>query len=104
MELGAVGGNCNCNRDPDRLGVEEKGNDDAHVDGMMVVGEEGLPRLTVSLTRPPSSSRRSVSADSLEVVATRRPYARWDMKRRARSSASVCMVPGMMIFRYMLPS
>lgn len=64
----------------------------------------GLPRFTVSLTRPPSSSSRSVSADSLEVVAMSRPYARWDMKRKATSSASVCMVTGTMIFRYMLPS
>ena len=64
----------------------------------------GLPRFTVSLMRPPSNSSRRVSADSLEVVAIRRPYARWDMKRSDTSSASVCMVTGMMILRYMLPS
>lgn len=72
--------------------------------GTSTMNHGGLPRLTVSLTRPPSSSSRRVSADSLEVVAMSRPYARWDMKRSATSSASVCMVTGMMIFRYMLPS
>lgn len=32
-----------------------------------------LPKLTVSLTFPPSNSRRRVSADSEEVVAMSRP-------------------------------
>lgn len=42
-----------------------------------VVGEgdggHTIPRLTVSLTRPPSNSSLSVSAESREVVAIRRP-------------------------------
>lgn len=68
------------------------------------MGRSVLPRFTVSLMRPPSSSSRRVSADSLEVVAISRPYALWDIKRSDTSSASVCMVTGMMILRYMLPS
>lgn len=41
------------------------------------LGEAGLghtiPKLTVSFTRPPSNSSLSVSAESREVVAMRRP-------------------------------
>lgn len=63
-----------------------------------------IPRLTVNLTLPLSSSSRSVSADSRDVAAIRRPNARWDMKRSDTSSASVCMTLGMTTFMYMLPS
>lgn len=82
--------------------------------GGRVVGRSGrsrhggtaytIPRLTVSLTRPLSSSSLSVSADSREVAAMRRPNARWDMKRSDTSSASVCMTLGITTFMYMLPS
>lgn len=34
----------------------------------------------------------------------RRPYARWERKRRETSSASVCMMVGITTFMYMLPS
>lgn len=37
------------------------------------VGGHTIPRLTVSFTRPPSNSSLSVSAESREVVAMRRP-------------------------------
>ncbi|TNN32096.1 hypothetical protein EYF80_057745 [Liparis tanakae] len=63
-----------------------------------------IPRLTVSLTRPPSSSSRSVSAESRDVAAIRRPKARWDEKRSDTSSASVCTAAGITTFMYMLPS
>lgn len=63
-----------------------------------------IPRLTVSLTLPLSSSSRNVSADSRDVAAMSRPKARWDMKRRETSSASVCMTFGITTFMYMLPS
>lgn len=63
-----------------------------------------IPRLTVSLTRPLSISSRRVSAESRDVAAMSRPKARWDMKRRDTSSASVCMMFGITTFMYMLPS
>lgn len=63
-----------------------------------------IPRLTVSLTLPLSSSSLSVSADSRDVAAVSRPNARWDMKRSETSSASVCMTVGITTFMYMLPS
>lgn len=63
-----------------------------------------IPKLTVSLTLPLSSSSLSVSADSRDVAAMSRPNARWDMKRRETSSASVCMTVGITTFMYMLPS
>lgn len=84
--------------------MRRKGMAGERLAGTSTMNHSGLPRFTVSFMRPPSSSSRRVSADSLEVVAMRRPYARCDMKRRATSSASVCMVTGMMILRYMLPS
>lgn len=70
----------------------------------MGVGGYTIPRLTVSLTRPPSNSSLSVSAESREVVAMRRPYARWERNRMDTSSASVCMMVGITTFMYMLPS
>lgn len=63
-----------------------------------------IPRLTVSLTLPLSSSSLRVSADSRDVAAVSRPKARWDMKRSETSSASVCMTVGITTFMYMLPS
>lgn len=35
--------------------------------------EHTIPKLTISLTRPPSNSILSVSAESRDVVAMRRP-------------------------------
>lgn len=49
----------------------------SHSEGGGVVADgwvgHTIPRLTVSLTRLPSNSSRSVSAESREVVAMRRP-------------------------------
>lgn len=45
-----------------------------NVKKMLISWRKGLlPRLTVSLTRPASNSKRRVSADSLEVVAIKMP-------------------------------
>lgn len=63
-----------------------------------------IPKLTVSLILPLSSSSLSVSADSRDVAAMSRPNARWDMKRRDASSASVWKTVGITTFMYMLPS
>lgn len=63
-----------------------------------------IPRLTVSRTRLVSSSRRSVSVESREVVAMRTPYARWDRNRSDTSSASVCIATDNWTFMNLLPS
>ena len=62
---------CHHQASPDRGGVgERQGEGKGEGAGAR---PERLPRLTVSFIWPPSSSRRRVSADSLEVVAIMSP-------------------------------